>query len=147
MVNISCTVTDTAYPPSITLSYDPFGPSNPDVESILTNTSTYRTTMVYNNETETYTTTIVSQPITVNRYLNFRLIFCNVMVNSSTDFRGKRFTVFCKWLLTMYRTCRILFHFYSKRILRQFVFLWVIKPASVHVSYKDFAEGLGGLYT
>nr|XP_022327853.1 uncharacterized protein LOC111127117 [Crassostrea virginica]XP_022327854.1 uncharacterized protein LOC111127117 [Crassostrea virginica]XP_022327855.1 uncharacterized protein LOC111127117 [Crassostrea virginica]XP_022327856.1 uncharacterized protein LOC111127117 [Crassostrea virginica]XP_022327857.1 uncharacterized protein LOC111127117 [Crassostrea virginica]XP_022327858.1 uncharacterized protein LOC111127117 [Crassostrea virginica] len=94
VVNISCTVTDTAYPPSITLSYDPFGPSNPDVESILTNTSTYRTTMVYNNETETYTTTIVAQPITVNRYLNFRLIFCNVMVNSSTDFRGKRFTVF-----------------------------------------------------
>ncbi|XP_062606039.1 uncharacterized protein LOC134267843, partial [Saccostrea cucullata] len=88
VVNISCTVSGTHYQPTsiVMFSY----PINPDINNV----SQYTTTTVYDNLTETYTTTVLAPPVTVQRTMNSQSISCYASVNSSTIFRVKRFTVF-----------------------------------------------------
>ncbi|XP_062570195.1 uncharacterized protein LOC134232252 isoform X2 [Saccostrea cucullata] len=88
VVNISCTVSRTHYQPT-NIGIFSFNPINPDINNV----SLYTTTTVYDNVTETYTTTLLAPPITVDSSMNSQSIFCYGLVNSSRFSQVKRFTV------------------------------------------------------
>lgn len=95
---ITCTLSGLLYEPSLTrfVLFSTTG-GNEAAKALISNTTLYTKTTIYNNVSKTYVSSIVSPPIPIVRHINGNGLLCTSIVNTTTINKIEVLNVNCKY--------------------------------------------------